>query len=150
MDSESPDRVFHARRRSRRLALQALYQWCMTQQEVGEIEGQFFEQPDIGKADPNYFSELIRGVVQHTDILNQHIRRAADREASEIDPVERAVLQIAVYELLNRADIPYKVVINEAVELTKKFGAEQGHVFINAVLDRAASDLRSTEIEREA
>ena len=139
--------LFHARRWSRRLALQALYQWQMTGQDLQEIERQFYEDENIHKADVPYFRELLHGVPALLDRLDAEIRVYLDRSIEAVDPVERALLRNACYELIHRRDVPYKVVINEAVELAKKFGAEQSHRFVNGVLDKVTMRLRSDETE---
>jgi transcription antitermination protein NusB len=138
----APRHVGHTRRWSRRLAMQALYQWQMTGQDIEEIDRQFREQADLPKADRAYFHELLRGVVSNVQALDGELAPHTERAIEHIDPVERAILRIACFELVHRPDVPPKVIINEAVELAKRFGAEQGHRFINGVLDKAASRLR--------
>ena len=133
---------------ARRLAMQALYQWQMTDQPPDLIESQFGESPDLAKADLTYFRELLHGVCHHRVELDAAVDPYLDRPAVQLDPVERAVLWIAGYELLKRRDVPYRVVINEAVDLTKLFGAEKGHRFVNGVLDRLAHSTRAEEMEQ--
>ncbi len=128
--------------------MQALYQWQMTGQPPSEIELQFQEDENFSKADRDYFATLLREVPANTDDINACISRHAGRTMDEIDPVERAILRIACYELQKCIDVPFKVVINEAIELSKKFGAEQGHKFVNSVLDSAVMELR-TETSRQ-
>ncbi len=135
----------HQRRRSRRLAMQALYQWQLAGQDINEIYNQFIAEQDVSGADIEYFGELIHNIPGQIDQLDAALESHMDRKPDETDPVERAVLLIASYELLNRMDVPYKVVINEAVDLTKKFGADQAHKFVNGVLDKAVKDLRKLE-----
>lgn len=131
---------------ARRYAMQALYQWQMTRQELGVIDEQFFADQDMERADTDYFRELLHQVMTQAAALDAMLEPFLDRPLAQVDPVEQAILRIAVYELRYRPDIPYKVVINEAVELAKRFGAEQGHRFINGVLDRAAHEIRNQEI----
>lgn len=132
---------YQGRQWSRRLALQAIYQWQLTGQDIDEIEVQFFGEENRRKADMSYFHELLHRVPACLDELDAHLSLHLDRPISDVDPVERAILRNACYELIYRRDIPPKVVINEAVNLTKKFGAEQGHRFVNGVLDRVIKRL---------
>ncbi len=133
------------RTRARRLAMQALYQWDMSGSNLSEIESQFVEEEGFDKADAEYFHELLHQVPARLDAIEEAFTPYLDRPVREIDPVERAVLRMASYELMNRLDVPYKVIINEAVNLTKKFGAEQAHKYVNGVLDHAARKLRAVE-----
>ncbi len=133
---------------SRRLALQALYQWQMTGQPPHEIETQFREDENASKSDFGYFSELLRGVAGRVDELDASLSGHLERPVEAVDPVERAILRVAAYELAHRPEVPYKVIINEAVDLAKRFGAEQGHRFVNGVLDRLAVRLRPAEMRR--
>ena len=135
----------HARARTRRYAMQALYQWDLSGLDPAEILRQFSEAEDFSKADEDYFIELLRKIPKHLEIIDKHISENIDRPIGQLDAVERAILRIAAYELLFREDIPYRVIINEAVKLTRKFGAEQGHAFVNGVLDQAARKIRPAE-----
>ncbi len=135
----------HGRHWARRLALQALYQWDLARQRPAEIVAQFAEDDNWSRADTAYFGELVRGVTAQADALDARIAPYLDRPMAEVDPVERAVLRIATYELLHRLDVPFRVVIEEAVSLAAKFGAEGGHRFVNGVLDRLARELRPFE-----
>jgi N utilization substance protein B len=132
---------------ARRYAMQAIYQWQMTGQDVAVIEAQFQDDQDMGKADVGYFQELLHQVPVRVQEIDTALTPFLDRPVPQIDPVELAILRIAGYELMQRLDIPYRVVINEAVEIAKKFGAEQGHRFINGVLDKAARQLRPHEMQ---
>ncbi|HXH02304.1 MAG TPA: transcription antitermination factor NusB [Candidatus Competibacteraceae bacterium] len=127
---------------SRRYAMQALYQWQMTGQDLGQIDAQFLADQDMDKADEAYFHELLHQVLARVDHINHLLAPCLDRPLEQLDPVERAILWIAGYELCFRRDVPYRVVINEAVELAKRFGAEQGHRFVNGVLDKMARRVR--------
>ena len=133
---------------SRRLALQALYQWQIARHNLAEIEKQFLEDQDVSKADLKYFQELLHKIPACTDELTTVMAPHLDRSQEVLDPIERAILWIGIYELAHQLDIPYRVVINESVELAKDFGAEQGHKFINGVLDKAAKVLREQEINK--
>ncbi len=135
-----------ARAKARRLSMQAVYQWQMTAHDVAEVLAQFLADEDNRSADAEYFEALVRGVVQGCDELDRMLTPVLARPLDEVDPVERAVLRVAAYELKYRLDVPYRVVLNEAVALAKKFGAEQGHTFVNATLDRLARDLRAAEL----
>ena len=135
----------HERARARRYAMQALYQWDLSGTDLPVIRRQFLEAEDFSRTDQAYFVELLSKIPNQVDIVDESISTFIDRPLAQLDPVERAILRIGVYEMLYRLDIPYRVIINEAVQLTKKFGAEQGHAFVNGVLDRAAHKIRATE-----
>jgi N utilization substance protein B len=137
--------VSHQRSRSRSLAIQALYQWQLAGQDVAAIINHFMLEQDGKKFDSDYFSELVRGVPARIDELDAALAPCVDRALESVDPVERAILRLGAYELIEHPEIPYRVVINEAVELAKIFGAEQGHRYVNGVLDRAARALRPLE-----
>lgn len=134
------------RTQARRNAVQALYQWQLTGQDTSAIESQFVTEHDMSKVDVEYFSELLRQVPLHLHELDDHMLPYLDRGMDEIDPVERAILRMSVYELEFRLDVPYKAIINESVELAKTFGAEHGHKYVNGVIDKVAKKLRKTEI----
>lgn len=136
-----------ARSRARQCAVQALYQWQLTDQSPSEIEEQFVAEREMGKADREFFHELLFQVSAQLDELDQALRDYVDRPIEQIDPVERAILRLGVYELKMRLETPYRVVINEAVELAKTFGAEQGHKYINSVLDKVARKVRAAEVK---
>lgn len=135
-----------SRNKARQAAVQALYQWQLNAQAVGDVESDFLAGESLDGADREYFRLLVREVPQLLSQLDAHLTPHIDRPVAEIDPVERAVLRIAAYELEFRLEIPYRVVLNEAVELAKTFGAEHGHRFVNGVLDKVALQLRSTEL----
>jgi transcription antitermination protein NusB len=138
----------HERARARRYAMQALYQWDLSGSDLPLIRRQFLEAEDFSRADTKYFIELLSEAPKSIDIIDENISAFIDRPFGQLDPVERAVLRLATYELLYRVDIPYRVIINEAVQLSKKFGAEQGHTFVNGVLDKAAHKLRAAEYKK--
>ena len=133
------------RRKARTLVMQALYQWHISKSEPLEIEAQFHEQ-NGGKIDWEYFSEVFLEIAKQQEALDKLISPLLDRELKSLDPVERALLYLGAFELANRIDIPYRVVINECVELAKTFGATDGHKYINGVLDKLAKALRSVEL----
>ena len=135
-----------ARRKARRALLQAVYQWQMTAHDVADVLAQFLADEDNRGADTEYFEVLVRGVVQGHVELDTLLAPVLARPLDEVDPVERAVLRVAAYELKHRLDVPYRVVLNEAVALAKKYGAEQGHTFVNAALDKLARELRAVEV----
>ena len=138
----------HERARARRYAMQALYQWDLSGSDLPLIRRQFLEAEDFSRTDTKYFIELLSEAPKNIDIIDKNISEFIDRPFEQLDPVERAVLRLATYELLYRLDIPYRVSINEAVQLTKKFGAEQGHAFVNGVLDKVAHKLRAAECKK--
>jgi N utilization substance protein B len=139
------ERTARARSLSRKLAMQALYQWQLAGQSAAELQRQFAADEAYGDAEEEYFAGLVGGVTASVVALDTRLQPLIDRPLAQLDPVERAVLWIGLFELLHRPDVPYRVVINESVELAKRFGATDGHKFVNAVLDRAARELRSAE-----
>ncbi|MBX2857389.1 MAG: transcription antitermination factor NusB [Cellvibrionaceae bacterium] len=135
------------RSRARVFAMQAIYQWQMTGNPIHLIEAGFHADNDMSKVDTDYFQQIVRGVpsqVAELDSLFQPYLRTLRLE--KLDPVTKALLRQACFEFKSRADVPYKVVINEAVNLAKKYGAEDSHKFVNGVLDKVAGDLRSLEV----
>ena len=134
-----------ARSRARRRALQAVYAWQLSGNRVDGVIDQFRHEQDMQVADLDYFEDLVRGVAREHAELDAGFMPFLDREVERVDPIERAVLRIAAYELRHRVDVPYRVVINEAVETTKRFGAEHGHTYVNGVLDRLAAAWRKAE-----
>ncbi|MBA3485980.1 MAG: transcription antitermination factor NusB [Lysobacter sp.] len=136
-----------ARSRARRRAMQAVYAWQMSGGRVDDVIAQFAHEQAKEVADLEYFEDLVRGVVKHQQDIDVALTPLLDREVEQVDPIERAVLRIASYELRLRPDVPYRVVINEAIETVKRFGAEHGHTYVNGVLDRAAAGWRSVEVQ---
>ncbi|GGD57134.1 transcription antitermination factor NusB [Lacimicrobium alkaliphilum] len=134
-----------ARHKARELAVQGIYSWQMTKNPAQQIELHLATTSDMTKVDMAYFQELLRAVVNDYDTLDSRIRPYLGRLPEELDPVEKAVLRLATYELLERPDVPAKVVVNEAIELAKSFGAEESHKFVNGVLDKAIRTLRKHE-----
>ena len=134
-----------ARSRARRRALQALYAWQMSGSHMKAVIEQFRHEQDMEVADLEYFEDLLHGVEKHVGVIDESLRPYIDREVEQIDPIERAVLRLAAYELKFRPDVPYRVIINEAIEVTKRFGADHGHSYVNGVLDKLAAELRTVE-----
>lgn len=125
--------------------MQALYQWQLTQQLPGEIKKQFLESEDSAGVDREHFEELVTSCIEQNDTITAALGPFLDRPLEQLDPVESAILMIGMYELQHRLDVPYRVVINEAVDLCKRFGATDAHKYVNAVLDRAAREIRVAE-----
>ncbi len=139
-----------ARRKARRFAMQALYQWQMTGDNVTDIEAQFRADNDLKKTDVNYMHDILCGVAGKQVELDDQFRPFLDRRIDELDQVERAILRLSVWELMERIDVPYRVVINEAIELAKTFGATDSHRYVNGVLDRVAQRVRKAEVAERA
>lgn len=135
-----------ARSRARRCVVQALYQWQLTGHDVEAIDPQFLIDESQGRLDRAYFDTLLREVLTHIEELDGILVPLLDRPIREVDPVERAVLRLGVCELRYHPEIPFRVVINEAVELAKMFGAEHGHKYVNGILDKVAARLRAEEV----
>ena len=136
-----------ARTNARKAAVQALYQWQVAGQDLSEIERQFLEEERLKDAQKSYFIELFYGVPKNLDAIDQALSEFVDRPVDTIDPVERAILRIGVYELLHRLDMPYKVVLNEGINLAKYFGADGSHKYVNGILDKIAQQKRALEIK---
>ena len=137
------------RKKARELAMQAIYSWQMTGNAVSEIELNIATQQDMNKVDMRFFQEALNYVANNAEELDDAYKiYVTDRPLSDIDPIEKAILRLATFELTQRIDVPYKVVINEAIELGKEFGAADSHKFVNGVLDKAVRLLRKDEINR--
>jgi transcription antitermination protein NusB len=136
-----------ARGRSRRLAMQAVYQWQMTGDNITDIKQQFFDDNNMSKMDSEFFSEVVSGVASSISELDPLLEKYMSRSVESVDPVERSILRLAAYEFVNRFDVPYRVVLNEAVNITKEYCAENSHTFVNAVLDRVAKEVRHLEVQ---
>lgn len=134
------------RRKARHFGLQALYQWTLSGASVMDIEAEFRVDNDFRHTDGEYFSALLRGVTADVESLEMLFAPALDRALDELDPIERNLLRLGAFELRDRIDVPYKVVISEAVALAKKFGATDSHKYVNGVLDKIARDLRTVEL----
>jgi len=136
-----------ARRKARRFTVQALYQWQMTGANLGVIETQFRVDNDMRKTDVTYFHELLHEIPKCVNELDDTFRPLLDRDIKELDRVELAILRIGTYELSKRPDIPFKVAINEGIELAKYFGATESHKYVNGILDKVAQRLRVLEMK---
>ena len=134
------------RRKARHYGLQALYQWTLSGANPSDIVAEFRVDNDFRHTDGEYFSAVLRGVVDNVDGLESLFEPALDRTLDELDPIERNLLRLGTFELRDRIDVPYKVVISEAVALAKKFGATDSHRYINGVLDKVARELRQIEL----
>lgn len=134
------------RRKARHYGMQALYQWHMAGASLTDIEAEFRSEYDFARVDLEYFQAILHGVPAQVDELEMLVEPLLDRSLDELDPIERALLRMGIWELKERIDVPYKVVINEAVALAKKFGAAESHKYINGVLDKAARQLREVEL----
>jgi transcription antitermination protein NusB len=135
-----------ARRRARRLIVQALYQWQVSRADVSDIENQFRDDPGFERTDATFFVEVLRGVLREREMLDALIAPLLDRKLQALDQVELALLRLGTYELTSRADVPFKVVIDEYVALARTFGGEESHRYINGVLDKVARIARAAEV----
>ena len=134
------------RRVARTLLMQAVYQWQIAKQNLNDIEAQFQVDNDFSGVDGEYFSEGLRAIAHQVTELDELFAEYLDRNVSDLDPVELAILRLAAWEFSQRIDVPYRVVLNEGIELAKTFGATDGHKYVNGVLDKLAGRLRSAEI----
>jgi transcription antitermination protein NusB len=140
---------FEPRRRARRRALQALYQWQLNDDTAQSIIEQFLEEQNFEGVDEDYFETLVREVVEHREELDQALAPHVARVDASLDQMERVILRLGACELLHHIETPYRVILDEAVELAHRFGAEQAHTFVNGVLDRLAADCRKLERDAE-
>ena len=143
----NPNKSRTPRHRAREFALQGLYQWLLNNEDAGAIEAHIREAHGFDKADAEHFDALLYGAIKDVAALRSDLSPLIDRPIGQLSPVEHAALLIGAFELKNHVEIPYKVVINEAVELTKSFGGIDGHKYVNGVLDRLALKLRQIEID---
>ena len=134
------------RRRAREIALQGLYEWLVSAAPAEAIGAHMREQQDFDKCDVAHFDALLKGCISDAAVIDALLAKHVDRKTSQLSPIEHGVLMIGVFELTHCIDIPYKVAINEAVELAKSFGGTDGHKYVNGVLDKAAGDLRPAEV----
>jgi N utilization substance protein B len=144
-----PNTLAAQRRKARHFGLQALYQWTLSGSALADIEAEFRVDNDFRHTDGDYFTAILKGVTSDVDALEALFSPALDRSLDDLDPIERNLLRLGAFELRDRIDVPYKVVINEAVSLAKKFGATESHRYINGVLDKVARDLRTIELAAE-
>jgi len=142
----NPNKSRTPRHRAREFALQGLYQWLMSQEDAGAIDAHIRNAHGFDKADVEHFDLLLHGTIRDVDNLRSEIVPLIDRAIDQLSPIEHAALLIGAFELKHHIEIPYKVVINEAVELTKSFGGIDGHKYVNGVLDKLAASLRATEV----
>ncbi len=139
-----------SRTNARKTAVQALYQWQMTGQSLINIEQQFAEEGRLKDVQKSYFKELLHGIPEHLEAIDNAMADFVDRPVDVIDPVERAILRLGVFELLHRPEMPYRVVLNESINLAKCFGADGSHKYVNGVLDKVAQEKRVVEIKSKA
>lgn len=144
-ESESPKKKLSERQKARRMVLQALYQWELAKAPVSDIQAEF-RAYYLGKIDWKYFNEVFPAIPPLVKDLDAAIIPMLDRKIEMLDPIELSLLRFGMYELLHRIDVPYKVVINESVELARIFGATDGHKYINGILDKAARQIRTLEV----
>ena len=136
------------RRYARERALQALYQWDVGKSQASDVRKQFLDGQDMSRVDVDYFVLLFNGVSHHPETIDNALAEALDRPINDLDPIERGVLRVATYELMECQDIPARVIINEGIEITKRFGADKGHRYVNGVLDKLAASVRPLEMRR--
>ena len=136
----------NSRRRAREFALQAIYQWLLNESAADTLLAQLREQKEFPKADQALAEALLRGVIANADALRELLTPFLDRRMKELSPVEHALLLLSAFELRDHADTPYRVIINEAIELAKSFGGTDGHKYVNGVLDKLAAELRPNEV----
>lgn len=137
-----------ARSRARRMAMQALYEWQVADNSPLDILNTYRAEQDMRKVDEEYFRDLLLNTAKYQQEVDDMMANCLDRPIHEVDPIEMAILRLACYELAHRPDVPYRVVINEAIELAKTFGAEAGHKFVNGILDKVAVIARPDEFRR--
>ncbi len=137
-----------ARSRARELIVQSLYQMQIAGHSESELLTQFRDRPEYERVDQKYFDEVLSAICRNTKKLEESIDKLADRPLSQLDPVERGILLLGFYELQEKPDVPFKVVINESVNLARRFGAVDGHKYVNALLDRAVKELRPDKASR--
>lgn len=143
----NPNKNRTPRHRAREFALQGLYQWLLNNEDAGAIDAHIREAHGFNKADAEHFDALLHGTIRQVGVLREGLAPLIDRPIDQLSPVEHAALLIGAYELTNHIEIPYKVVINEAVELTKSFGGIDGHKYVNGVLDKYAATARAVEVD---
>jgi transcription antitermination protein NusB len=145
MTLKSKKNNFKARQRARRFAMQAIYQWHLTQENFSAIQAKFLAQEEMVSVDTDYFLLLVQGVLKNQALLDNHLQQLLDRPLKELGLVELAILRLGAYELLECAEVPYKVVLNESIELAKLFGAADSYKYINSILHLFAKKTRSLE-----
>jgi N utilization substance protein B len=140
----------NSRRRAREFALQAIYQWLLNESAAETLLAQLKEQKEFPKADQALAEALLRGAIGNADALRALVTPYLDRKMKELSPVEHALLLLSAFELRDHADTPYRVIINESIELAKSFGGTDGHKYVNGVLDKLAAELRPKEVKARA
>ncbi len=150
MNKQARNTLAAERHKARHYAMQALYQWHMAAAPVNQIEAEFRADYDFAHVDLEYFQALLHGVPASVTELEAVFEPLLDRKLDDLGPIERSLLRMGTWELQQRIDVPWKVVINEAVSLAKKFGATDSHKYINGVLDKVARQLRKAETEADA
>lgn len=135
-----------ARHHAREYTVQAIYQWQLSGAPTADIEAQFISEHITEETDLEYFQELVRNIPKQAEELDKHMQPFLNRSLKDLDPVELAILRIGIYELSKKPDVPYRVIINEALELTKKFGSIEGYKFVNGILDQVSRQLRANEM----
>lgn len=145
----NPNKSRTPRHRAREFALQGLYQWLLNNEDGAAIEAHLREAHGFDKADATHFDALLYGTIKEAAVLRSGLVPLIDRPVELLSPIEHAILLIGAYELIHHVEIPYKVVINEAVELTKSFGGIDGHKYVNGVLDKFAARVRDVEVNAQ-
>lgn len=138
-----------ARHNARMFAMQALYQWSVSSGNIADLLAQYMTANDHHKVEWDFFQAIVRGSLENLTEIDAKIAALTDRPFNEVNPVELAILRLATFELMSRIDVPYKVVINEYIDLAHEYGAEEGHKFINGILDKLAHQLREIEIQAQ-
>lgn len=136
------------RRKAREFAVQGIYQWLLNKQPVADLVKQLREQDGFAEIDETMFLALLKGVVDDNEQIDRHLSRYVDRSVAELSPVEHAILLLGAQELLHHPEVPYRVVLNEAVELAKTFGGTDGHKYVNGVMDKLAAAVRGDEVNK--
>lgn len=139
--------IAKGRSNARKKAMQALYQWHMSDNDLIEIETQFHQEQNMEKVDVDYFHDLLHKVPTEINSLDSLIAKYSDRNDEELDPIEQTILRLSSYEIVKRIDVPYKVVISEAISLAKTFGSDKSHAFVNSILDKLAKEFRKVEVD---
>jgi N utilization substance protein B len=146
-ENKTPTPAKSLRHRARELAMQGIYEWRLSGKSAALIEKDTRAEKSLGRYDTELFGQLLRGVIARSEGLIEQIAPHLDRSVDELSPVEFSVLLLGAYELINHPEVPYRVVINEAVELAKTFGGSDGHKFVNGVLDKLAAQVRAAEVK---
>jgi N utilization substance protein B len=149
LQNPSRNQLAADRRKARHYAMQALYQWHMAGQALNEIEAQFQTDYDMTHVDKEFFHDLVHNIPAQLTVLHELFDKHLDRKVTDLDPIELCLLRMGSYELLRRIDVPYKVAINETINLGKRFGATDGHRYLNGILDRVAMECRAVEVAAE-